>query len=295
MLSLHDLLMFARADQMPSEKRRGMVREYLQTLVLFYLQQTDLASKLVFIGGTALRFFYRLQRFSEDLDFNVLGVVRKENLHVMLDHLKTALEKEKIPLQFSIRKSHETYVHWKVYLQFPEILQYYQCAGRKGQGLHPAELLSLQLDFQNLGKKTYPVVPKVIAYFGKRFLFNTTELSMFLAEKSNAVLFRKPPRARDFFDLMSLLQLGAPIDLKSLRRREIPVKTRDAYIKLISDRVARLDFKKLTEQLAPFLFRHEDIEIMKRFPQVIETLLTSAPAPRSQEDQGRFSKQLRLQ
>ena len=47
-----------------------LVREYLQARMLEALQRTGAFASWAFLGGTALRFLYRLPRFSEDLDFS---------------------------------------------------------------------------------------------------------------------------------------------------------------------------------------------------------------------------------
>lgn len=273
MLSLDDLLQFGEIRKIPMQKRRGIVREYLQTLVLSHLQQTKYAPKMIFIGGTALRFIHDLQRFSEDLDFNYLGTLRRQDIEKLLIPIKRELDKENIRMDFSIRKSKETYFHWKVYLQFPEALQFYKCGGKKGNKLNADEKLSIQLDIQNLSKKNYPITKKIINHFGKRFIINTTDLDMFLAEKSNAILYRKPPRGRDFFDFMSLVFLGANANLAYLKKRDIGVKNKKEYLDKIRKRVNYLDFGKLTEQLSPFLFNETDKEIMRNFPEHLEEIL----------------------
>ena len=45
------------------------LREILQDLVLAALGRTEFFSKAAFHGGTCLRIFHGLKRFSEDLDF----------------------------------------------------------------------------------------------------------------------------------------------------------------------------------------------------------------------------------
>ena len=47
------------------------VREYLQAYFLNIVYKNKFYQNLVFTGGTALRFIYRINRFSEDLDFTV--------------------------------------------------------------------------------------------------------------------------------------------------------------------------------------------------------------------------------
>jgi predicted nucleotidyltransferase component of viral defense system len=47
------------------------LREYLQSRILGILQGTGAFVPLAFMGGTALRFLFRVGRFSEDLDFSL--------------------------------------------------------------------------------------------------------------------------------------------------------------------------------------------------------------------------------
>ena len=51
--------------------RLNMLREYTQATILRSLHESQAFQALSFVGGTALRFLYDLQRFSEDLDFSV--------------------------------------------------------------------------------------------------------------------------------------------------------------------------------------------------------------------------------
>ena len=48
------------------------LREIMQEITLAALSRTDFYEKAGFYGGTALRIFYGLDRFSEDLDFSLL-------------------------------------------------------------------------------------------------------------------------------------------------------------------------------------------------------------------------------
>ncbi len=48
------------------------LREIMQEITLAALSRTDFFEKAAFYGGTALRIFYGLDRFSEDLDFSLM-------------------------------------------------------------------------------------------------------------------------------------------------------------------------------------------------------------------------------
>jgi predicted nucleotidyltransferase component of viral defense system len=48
------------------------LREIMQEITLAALSRTDFFERAAFYGGTALRIFYGLDRYSEDLDFSLL-------------------------------------------------------------------------------------------------------------------------------------------------------------------------------------------------------------------------------
>ncbi len=54
----------------PAESKSAL-KEVIQELTLHILSQTDFFSHVAFYGGTALRIFYGLDRFSEDMDFSL--------------------------------------------------------------------------------------------------------------------------------------------------------------------------------------------------------------------------------
>ena len=52
-------------------ERKNAVKEIMQEIVLCGLARAGFFKKAAFYGGTALRIFYGLDRFSEDLDFSL--------------------------------------------------------------------------------------------------------------------------------------------------------------------------------------------------------------------------------
>ncbi|MBO4698531.1 nucleotidyl transferase AbiEii/AbiGii toxin family protein, partial [bacterium] len=52
--------------------KKNAVKEVMQELVLCALSRSGFFKHAAFYGGTALRIFYGLDRFSEDLDFSLM-------------------------------------------------------------------------------------------------------------------------------------------------------------------------------------------------------------------------------
>ena len=69
------LAQLVRSSPTPAHGRNA-TREYLQARILAALQRAGAMIPLAFHGGTALRFLYNSQRYSEDLDFALERVER---------------------------------------------------------------------------------------------------------------------------------------------------------------------------------------------------------------------------
>lgn len=73
----------------------NFAREYLQARILLALQESGAMIPLAFQGGTALRFLFRLPRFSEDLDFALERPERADfDLTRAADRLQAHLRRE---------------------------------------------------------------------------------------------------------------------------------------------------------------------------------------------------------
>lgn len=64
------------------ESFTNVLREECQKLILYSLGKTDFFNHVAFYGGTCLRIFHNLNRYSEDLDFNVIN----NNFEIDLDY-----------------------------------------------------------------------------------------------------------------------------------------------------------------------------------------------------------------
>ena len=73
---------------------RNTVREYLQARILGVLQQCGAMSVLAFQGGTALRFLFSSERYSEGLDFALERASSPYDLRGYLERIRRAFTSE---------------------------------------------------------------------------------------------------------------------------------------------------------------------------------------------------------
>jgi predicted nucleotidyltransferase component of viral defense system len=88
------------------EEAAQALREIMQEIALAGLQRSGFFEKAAFYGGTSLRIFYGLQRFSEDLDFSLLEVNPGFSLDKYLEAIR--IEFESLGMQVSIKEKQKT-------------------------------------------------------------------------------------------------------------------------------------------------------------------------------------------
>ena len=91
MIALHEIVRQYPLELQKPEFYDPMVKEYLHHSMLKYLFANKYSEKIVFIGGTALRYFYDLKRFSEDIDLDIFGLSGSE-FNLMTDNLLKELQ-----------------------------------------------------------------------------------------------------------------------------------------------------------------------------------------------------------
>jgi predicted nucleotidyltransferase component of viral defense system len=83
-----------------------ILREYVQNYILFLMQKLGMSSSLYFVGGTALRFLYRIRRYSEDLDFSAPEDWSASDLSNFMKKIAKQLEKSGYSCTINIKDRH---------------------------------------------------------------------------------------------------------------------------------------------------------------------------------------------
>ncbi|MFZ3131852.1 MAG: nucleotidyl transferase AbiEii/AbiGii toxin family protein [Desulfosporosinus sp.] len=82
--------MLKKYNTVTQEEKKNAMKEIMQEIALCGLSRAGFFKKAAFYGGTALRIFYELDRFSEELDFSLLA----EDLNFDFSSFFPMLEKE---------------------------------------------------------------------------------------------------------------------------------------------------------------------------------------------------------
>jgi hypothetical protein len=177
---------------------RNAAREYLQARLLGALQRTGAMIPLAFHGGTALRFLYATQRYSEDLDFALEGSRERYDFRGYLRAIQTELQAEGYGSE--IKVNDQKVVH-SAFVRFPGLLY------ELGLSPHRDEVLAVKLEVDTNPPAGAGLATTVVRRHVILRLQHHDRASL-LAGKLHAILQRPYLKGRDLYDL--LWYLSAP-------------------------------------------------------------------------------------
>jgi len=250
MLTLNSLMDEARRAGLPADKKRGILREYLQTLILNAIYRHKLGNKIYFMGGTALRFLHNLPRFSEDLDFNAAGLTDRE-FDDLLNIIKHHLENEGFNVDVKRKDIYDVY---SARINFKAVMKNFGLIDTRGDDI----IIKVEMHNPEWKIKSEPAV---ISLFGLLFTVLAMDKGAFLAEKSHAFIHRC--RGRDVYDVLFMLRRRFPLDREMFLAKKIRGLPENALLKKFKSLTAS-ECKKLARQVRPFLFKEEEAEFVEK-------------------------------
>lgn len=253
------------------EEVLSALREIMQEIALAGLSRTDFFEKAAFYGGTALRIFYGLDRFSEDLDFSLLEVNPDFSLEPYFAAVIT--EFEATGIKVSIRekdKRIKTSIEsaflksetiWKE-LVLEDIVQQ---AGIKS---NKSIKIKIEVDcVPPLGFKTEEkLLLRPFSFYVKCF----TRSNLF-AGKMHALLFRKwknRVKGRDWYDLEWYIKKGIPLNKEHFLQRAKDTGdwnkksiTEKQFLKLLHEKINSTSLNKVKEDVVHFVKNDNVLDI----------------------------------
>lgn len=247
------------------DDKKNAIKEIVQEVVLCGLARGGFFNKAAFYGDTALRIFYGLDRFSEDLDFSLLS----PNLNFDLEKYLPFVENETkaLGLNFTATIKEKT-VESTVKSAFlkgntkERILIFYQ---------NQQDADFIQKDESIRIKFEVDVNPPVDATYETKiqllpspYQVKTYDLPSLFAGKIHACLCRrwgKRIKGRDFYDYVFFLSMRAKVNLNSLKAKLVESNyiskeynlTLDNLKDLLNARFKEVDFKSAKDDVFPFI------------------------------------------
>lgn len=247
------------------------LREIMQEIALAGLQRAGFFEKAAFYGGTALRVFYGLDRFSEDLDFSLLASDANFSLESYLEGIVT--EFKSAGMEVSVKEKIKTNQNNidSAFLKADTIWKELILEGvipQEGLNMQPSIKIKLEVDtepppgFQTEEK----LLVKPFSFYVKCF----TQPDLF-AGKMHALLFRKwktRVKGRDWYDMEWYIKKSIPLNLDHLLSRardsgdwDKPTMTKGEFKELLKVKIDAVSFDRIKEDIVRFIKDDTVLEI----------------------------------
>ena len=252
---------------------RNALKEIVQEIALLGLYRGGFFNTAAFYGGTCLRVFYKLDRFSEDLDFSLISpdkdfdlsrytrAVRDELGAYGFDMTVTEKIKSKDTAIKSAFIKGGTHIHLlKISSITPPV-----------QGVHPNELIQIKLEVDTDPpqgaeyeiKYQLVLLPYHVRVFTLPSLFAGNMHALLCRDWQSRV------KGRDFYDYIWYLSKGVQLNLKHLMSRMRQsghlgpgesIHENELHVKL-AERFTNVDFEQAKRDVLPFIKDSGQLEL----------------------------------
>lgn len=245
--------------------RKNAMKEIMQEIVLCGLARAGFFRQAAFYGGTALRIFYGLDRFSEDLDFSLVEPDTNFGLATYFPRLEK--EVRAFGLNLTIVEKEKT-VEGNIRSAFlkgntKEHLLLFYANGQEVGGVAKNDAVKIKFEVD--------VSPPAHATFEHKFRLLPSpyevkmyDMSSLFAGKIHAVLcrgWRSRIKGRDLYDYVFYRSRNVAVNQRHLRERLLQSGYMEAseecdltkIKQMLRDKFDAIDFVRAKQDVAPFL------------------------------------------
>jgi len=266
------------------EEILSALREIMQEITLAGLSRTDFFEKAAFYGGTALRIFYGLGRYSEDLDFSLL---KPDSNFSIEPYFKAVLDEFKsLGLTVSIKekkKTKQTAID-SAFLKAETIWQEIVLEDIiKETGVRSNKTLKIKIEVDRQPPLNFKTEEKLLLRPFSFYVKCFTKPSLF-AGKMHDLLFRKwknRVKGWDWYDLEWYIKKGIPLDVNHFLARAKDTNdwqddsiSNEQIIELLETKIKSVSFNSIKEDVVRFIQNDEVLNIWspKYFKDLIEKI-----------------------
>jgi len=238
-------------------QKLNILREYLQNYILFLMQKEGMNTSLYFVGGTALRFLYKIRRYSEDLDFSAGEGWNPSDISKRTKKIKSDLEKAGYSFTFHLKE--EKTVQRAIF-RFSELLYETGLTRQRNRKMPVHIEIDINPPSGWTGEKTIVDIhlPVLIQYY---------DLPSMFAAKLAAIFTRPYAKGRDVYDLFwyrtkwkELLPNFVLLNnALAQKQKDFKKVNEDNWLEITREKIQSLKWRDIENDVIPFLELRDDL------------------------------------
>lgn len=241
------------------DDRRNAMYEILQQVILAGLYRGGFFKEVAFYGGTCLRIFHGLNRFSEDMDFSLL----EKNPNFTLETYFPAIIEEckLLGREVSIKKKDKRNFGRVESAFLKDDTDVYNISFQTEKSLR----IKIEIDTQP--PLAFNTEQKLLLQ-PHSFMTRCFTLPDLYAGKMHALAFRQwksRVKGRDWYDFEWYVRNQVPLDFNHLQVRAAEFNgielTRESFLETLRERLATSDIEQVKQDVLPFLRDSSELDI----------------------------------
>jgi len=254
--------MLSRYNIKTKEDRQNAVHEVMQQICLAGLNRAGFFDKAAFYGGTCLRIFYSLPRFSEDMDFSLTEVDDKFNLENYFEAIinEFTLLGREVQIQKK-EKSQDTQIESAFLKDNTDIVNI---------RFQTEPSLKIKIEVDKVPPLKFNTEHKLLL-LPFSFMTRCFTLPGLFAGKIHALMFRKwrnRVKGRDWYDFEWYIRNNVQLDFNHFKERVIQSEgnefenlTPDQFKQLLKEKISSTKIEMVTDDVRRFVINPQELEI----------------------------------
>lgn len=251
--------MLERYEIKTSEQERNAVHEVMQEIALAGLYRGGFFDKAAFYGGTCLRIFHQLPRFSEDMDFSL---IQRDMDFYMVDYFEAVIEEFKSAGKDVVIVKKEKTKETKVESAFlKEDTAMYDLKFRTDKGIR----IKIEVDIEPpLGFST----EQKLSLMPFSFMTRCFTLPDLYAGKMLALLYRSwknRVKGRDWYDFEWYVRNDVPLNFRHFQTRVKEFNgfeiDKNIFSEMLKEKFSNTDITMAKRDALPFVRNPGDLDI----------------------------------
>ena len=247
-------------------------REVVQEIALLGFWRSGFFEHAALYGGTALRIFHGLERFSEDLDFSLLDKTAATRLDAALSSVKTELAAWGFSFEVESKSSGERTGIESAFLKGNTRINLLNIGveSELSRRFPGNQKISIKLELET-NPPPHASTEVETHLMPTPFQVRLYDLPSLFAGKLHALLFRSwksRVKGRDFYDFIWYISRRVPVNLPHLEARIKERGNRDLekldlprLQELLKERFKQVDITAAADEVRPFLRDPQELEL----------------------------------
>ena len=254
--------MLSRYEIKTNEDKHNAIHEVMQQVTLSAMYRAGFFNKAAFYGGTCLRIFHELARFSEDMDFSLLEKDENFTLENYFDAIHSefkALGRE-VNIIRKIKK-HTTQIESAFLKDNTEIYNV---------EFQTERAVKIKIEVDKNPPLNFKTEYKLLL-LPYSFMTRCFNLPGLYAGKMHALLFRNwknRVKGRDWYDFEWYVRKGCSIDFEHLVDRSVQCGyagtqkfTKEMCVDLLKERIENTNIEMVKTDVRPFIKNTKELDI----------------------------------